>query len=227
MKKHVAAYLGLLCCVSLWLAGCAGPAASPEAFALQKGVQLTQQMDRLAENKDYVGLMSASAEIAQVAQSLGAQDYSRPTGALFRPLTQQDVADFLKAYGGISLPEDLLALRMPQLLAKIPNTWVSNPGVANLAASSLWCVRPCATTPAGWSGHALLLLTYEGDTDALITFASNGEGVLEVMTTFVPILEGMDNTPSALAAYLETWTGFSPDAWTLYDAQEVAAMFPQ
>lgn len=227
MKKHIVASLGLLCCISLYFAGCASPSAGPEAFALQKGVQLTQQMDRLAENEEYISLMSASTEIAQVAQSLGAQDYSRPTGALFIPLTQQDVADFLKTYGGITLPEDILTLRMPQLLANIPNTWVSKQGVANLATTSLLCVRQWYTAPKGWSDHALLLLTYEGDTDALISFVSNGEGVLEVATTFVPVLDGMDNTPAALATDLETWTGFSPDAWTLYDAQEIAAMLPQ
>ena len=224
MKKHIATSLALLCCISLCFAGCASPSAGPEAFALKKGVQLTQQMDRLAENEDYISLMSASDDIARIAQALGARDYSRPTGALFAPLTQQDVADFLKTYGDITLPEDILTLRLPQLLANIPNTWVSKQGVANLATNSLLCVRQWYTAPKGWSDHALLLLTYEGDTDALITFASNGEGVLEVTTTFVPVLEGMDNTPSALATYLETWAGVSPDAWTLYDAGEVEAM---
>lgn len=222
MKRKLLSFV--LAAALLLLPGCTAAGPTGEAFALQKGVDLTTRMGQLAQNDDYVSLMSASSTLTDALSALKG-DYSAPTGALLVTVTQADVSSLFQTLGGPTLSSEVLALKLPQLLSSVSNTWITkSSGVAYLAAANTLQIRMAYQAPQGWTDHALLLLTYDGGNDALITLALNEQGLLEVTATLVPVPEGMENTPQGLQSSLTSWTGLPADKAKVFSQAELQGL---
>ena len=199
MKKLFALVLVLTLALAMFAA------LAEDQWYLEKSIALAERMGRMAGDESYVSLFVPNADIQPLVAQVGAQDYSEPTSARLVSLGGAglilNLAKMLDEPDFSSLSDEVLAelnKRLPGMLgsyfaAKEDYKWVEVTSVLNMSETF---VQPEGFEPC------VVLLTYEGEYGAIVSFHATGE---ETLTAFVTPLktESVDAALEELPALMK------------------------
>lgn len=158
------------------LASFHGTSASADVL-YEKGVELTVEMDMLAENEDYLHmLISSDQEMTELARQIAASDYHRPR-MVFEVSGMEEAAASFLAQNGASFPEEIEKIATDRAITSIPAIIIARDGVTSMAVSSLINTGDCFLY-GGMDGSRLYLFLYDGDYGSLVLFMPNDEGIV-------------------------------------------------
>ncbi len=172
------------------LVACSNHAEKPEdlnGFLITEGVALTCEMDELAENKEYLALMSASETLGQIMNKMASQDYSIPE-KVYLIKSPDDI--LLQAMRSFSGEINISDTTMEKLKYKINGSIFANMinasyGSETIAATSMIAWGKSYIQPKGWSDNMILLLEYSGEFSSIVSFVQSGDGVISGSSVFV------------------------------------------
>ncbi|MEL7603175.1 MAG: hypothetical protein AAGU77_08460 [Bacillota bacterium] len=205
----------------LLVSACATPAqGKPQdltGFLVKEGIALTGEMDKLAETKEYVALMSASGNIGELIDKAAAGDYTAPENAYVVKLTDGGLKKAIGAFAGeADVPENVLEiLKYKVNAAMFANLINAAYGSEMVAATSLLTWGKSYIQPEGWAENTILVLEYLGELSSMVSFTQSGEGVISATSVF------MKNGETDIATMLTDYLGGTGIAYEQYDAAKV------
>ena len=150
----------------------------------KKGLEMTMQMDLLAENKDFTNLFVVSDRISKKAIDIGKHDYSKPK-AVYEIVGLDDSAlQSLLDEGGIKLDskiQDIIKGRFGLAVASQINALN---GTDFLATTSILTVGD-SFLYKGLDEQKIYLYLYDGKYNSLVTFIPLEDNIVVTSANFV------------------------------------------
>lgn len=209
--KRLAA-MGLI--TAILLAGCGnGAAGTPGggSFLLKESVALTVEMDRLAENSEYLRFMTASEQLLPTFEKAAAQEYGAPEHVYRIPLTDGLLRKIIQAEEPVS-DETMESLRLKVNGTVLASAINASQGAETLAATSVLAWEKSYREPDGWDGNQLLVLDYGGDFSSMVSFTRSGEGVIRGAAMFLATagkapMDQLQETLNEPGLAVQGWSG--------------------
>ncbi len=202
------------------LTACAAPAKEPwdlNGFLVKEGIALTREMDKLAETKEYVALMSSSESLEEIINKAAAGDYGAPQNAYVVQLTDDGLLRAISAFAGeANIPDPVLEILKYKINASVfANLINATYGSEMVAATSVLTWGKSYIEPEGWSDNMMLLLEYPGEFSSMVSFVQSGDGVISASSVFVK------NGEKDIAALLEEYLGSAGLTYEQYEAGQL------
>ncbi len=185
MKRDIRLIL-LGMCALLLLSSCSlfGNKTDLHHFLLKKAIDLTCEMDGLAESEEYLALLGNSPLTSGIFEDMAAPDYDLPDSACVISIAE---GALLKAMFG---PDSVSGPLAEKLKSRINGTVFANMinasyGAGVLAATSGVTWAQSYLQPQGWEDDVLLFLEYPGRFSSMVSFSKSGDGVVTALATFV------------------------------------------
>lgn len=162
-----------------------------EQFFLREAIRLTDEMDDLAESKEYLSLMSSSQSLSQIAEEIGAQNYETPMKIYLLELPKDIPNQLAEAYGMDKKALDGMSDSvLEKVRYKINGTNFAqminaSSGSENLALTSMLTWGKSYQQPKGWSNNTIALLFYDGDYSSMVSYFQSGDKIISASSTFV------------------------------------------
>lgn len=206
--KRMILFLGLGCLLTL---SCAkrnttiiGGADQPTAIFVadhltlqEKGLELTRQMHRLANNEAYIKYCSHSDEINKQAAHIARTDYSVPR-KIFAISHLKSIQDF-------ETDSTIRALLADKMVRTIPSLINAQSGSTTLAATSLF-VTEDVFLHNNLKESTIYLYIYEGDCSSMILFQPHKDHIVQAYACFVihPLLKTIHSADDVKRFFKET-----------------------
>lgn len=182
MKKHLIS-VTIFVLMIVVLAGCSAKDGNVDALLYTKGHELVKRMDKMAENQDYIKLISSSMELEEIIREIGKKDYSQPRG-VYKVIIPKGLGPNF-AYGDISgMPEDLQKEIEKRFVVTTPSRVNALKGATVLAASSV-ITSSDNFIQQGLTNNTLYIYLYEGEVSALVSFLPGSENIVGASASFV------------------------------------------
>jgi hypothetical protein len=162
-----------------------------EHFFLKEAIHLTDEMDDLAESKEYLTLMTSSQSMIQIAEEIGAQNYETPSKIYLLELPK-DILNQLSEANGLdkkslegmsdSVLEKVRSKVNGNIFALMINSSSSS---ENLALTSMLTWGKSYQQPKGWSNNTIALLLYDGDYSSMVSFVQSGDEIISASSSFI------------------------------------------
>lgn len=161
--------------------------ADPGRFLITEGVALTCDMDELAENEEYLALISPSGSIRPVIDKMAAQDYSMPENAYVIKMTDDILLKLINSFSGET---NISKETMERLKYKINGSIFANMinasyGSDIIAAAAMTTWGKSYIQPEGWSDNVMLIFEYPGEFSSVVSFIKSGDGVISGSSVFI------------------------------------------
>ncbi len=208
----------------LLVSACAAPVqGKPQelnGFLMKEAVALTIEMDKLAETKEYVALMSSAGKLGEVIDKAAAGDYTAPDNAYVVKLTDEGLKRAIGMIAGeTAVPENVLEiLKYKVNAAMFANIINAAYGAEMVAATSVLTWGKSYIQPEGWAENTILVLEYPGEFSSMVSFTQSGEGVISAASVF------LKNGETDIAALLEDILGGTGIAFEQFDAEKVQVL---
>ncbi len=203
MKRYLIG-IGIACMSFMLAAGCAQKKAAPKDISgllAEKGLELTQKMDQMAESEPYRTAMSVSGELNQALTEMGEEDYSQPKnifqitfpeGVIFSVMPEMDEKQF---------SDDLKAVLNQKFISALPSQVNARDGVTTLAAVS--CVLTGESFVCeGLDENTLYLFLYDSSYYSMVSFVPGEDGAVYASASF---LKGDSLKGIQTAEEVSTW----------------------
>mgnify|MGYP007049774313 CR=1 FL=1 len=179
MKKFVAALFALSMLVSL--TGCVTKTTGATPLA-DKGLNLINEVDKLAECEEYIALFSSSGEITNVIKSIAENDYDDPK-AIF-VIKDLDAIVFKNMMPEVKLPTDIESMVKGRFAGALPSQINAMNGAISLAATSILShsgsfIYRELTDPVAY------LYTYDNGYSFMVTFTPRDENIVNASVSIV------------------------------------------
>lgn len=185
--KRMILFLGLGCLLTLSctkryttiIGGADQPTAIfiADSLTLQgKGLELTCQMHRLANNETYIKYCSHSDEINKLAAHIGRTDYSVPK-KIFAISHLKSIQDF-------EADSTIRTLLADKMMRTIPSLINAQSGSTTLAATSLF-VTEDVFLHNSLKESTIYLYVYEGDCSSMVLFQPHKDHIVQAHACFV------------------------------------------
>lgn len=163
----------------------------------EKGLELTRQMHRLANNETYIKYCSHSDEINKLAAHIARTDYSMPR-KIFAIRHLNSIQDF----GADSTIRALLADKMVRTIPSLIN---AQSGSTTLAATSLF-VTEDVFLHNSLKESTIYLYIYEGDCSSMVLFQPHKDHIVQAYASFVihPLLKTIHSADDVKRFFKET-----------------------
>ena len=150
----------------------------------QKGLELTNQMDNLAESEDYITLISASTEMTEIMKEIGDADYSKPI--LVYEIDGIDTAymELLTVQHEVTLNTEIEKIARDRITSAVAPQINSQKGAMFLAASSCITVSDSFIFP-GLEQQKTYLFIYDNGYHSIVTFTPHDNNIVEANANFV------------------------------------------
>lgn len=103
----------------------------------EKGLELIDQLDMIAESKEYISIYSATDSLATIAQDIGSQDYSKPKKVFKIDGLETATLDTILNQGKIELDPKIKKVVQGRFSSTFANLINNNNGAEFLAVSSM------------------------------------------------------------------------------------------
>lgn len=150
----------------------------------QKGLELTVKMDNLAESEDYIALISASTDMAEIMKDIGYEDY-------FKPLAVYEIDGIDSAYIELSLDhmevtlsDEIEKIVRDRIAFAVASQMNAQKGAMFLAASSCITVSN-SFIYKGLEQQKTYLFIYGNGYQSIVTFIPYDDNVVEANANFV------------------------------------------
>jgi hypothetical protein len=184
MKKIILMVLAIL---SFALIGaCQGGRSEAEVDTklYDKGLELVQKMDEMAESEAYVSSMSGAAELREITESFGSGDYREPEAAYKIVIPSSAVKTALTLYSELQLPNSLMPEMEKKFIAGIPGRINALQGASTIAAMSVLTAGDSFVCKE-LKDKLLLLYLFEDGSAAAVTFMPGSGGAVGASCAFL------------------------------------------
>lgn len=148
-----------------------------DSLTLQgKGLELTCQMHRLANNETYIKYCSHSDEINKLAAYIGRTDYSVPKKIF--------AISHLKSIQNFETDSTIRTLLADKMMRTIPSLINAQSGSTTLAATSLF-VTEDVFLHNSLKESTIYLYVYEGDCSSMVLFQPHKDHIVQAHACFV------------------------------------------
>lgn len=142
----------------------------------EKGLELTRQMHRLANNEAYIKYCSHSDEINKLAAHIGRTDYSVPKKIF--------AISHLKSIQNFETDSTIRTLLADKMVRTIPSLINAQSGSTTLAATSLF-VTEDVFLHNSLKESTIYLYIYEGDCSSMVLFQPHKDHIVQAYACFV------------------------------------------
>lgn len=171
--------------VMLFTTACSTKTADYKTKSLyDKGLELVQQVDMLAENEEYSSLMTASPQINDTVKSIGTQDYSSPNEVY--EITGFDTAylKIIKEQTGTDLSDEIEDIVKDRFSMTLMSQINSLNGAEFLATSSILSVGDTFLY-SGLTQQKTYLYLYDGDYAGMVCFIPSEEDIVSATANVI------------------------------------------
>lgn len=163
----------------------------------EKGLELTCQMHRLANNEAYIKYCSHSDEINKLAAHIARTDYSMPR-KIFAISHLKSIQDF-------ETDSTIRALLADKMVRTIPSLINAQSGSTTLAATSLF-VTEDVFLHNNLKESTIYLYIYEGDCSCMVLFQPHKDQIVQAYACFVihPLLKTIHSADDVKRFFKET-----------------------
>lgn len=163
----------------------------------EKGLELTRQMHRLANNEAYIKYCSHSDEINKLAAHIARTDYSMPR-KIFAIRHLNSIQDF-------ETDSTIRALLADKMVRTIPSLINAQSGSTTLAATSLF-VTEDVFLHNSLKESTIYLYIYEGDCSSMVLFQPHKDHIVQAYASFVihPLLKTIHSADDVKRFFKET-----------------------
>lgn len=179
----------LICIVGLWLTGCSDRYVRNSYLSLnERGLQLTQKMKCLADDRNYVAYGASSKELGKTVADVARYDYEKPRKVF--------VIDSLNVIAR-SIPElsddRMRPMITEKLLLSVPMQINGKAGAKTLAALSLLFAED-AFLCNGLEQHTWYLYLFDGGYHGMVLFRPYKDHIVVADSYFVthPLLDSAE-----------------------------------
>lgn len=169
-----------------------------DSLTLQgKGLELTCQMHRLANNETYIKYCSHSDEINKLAAHIGRTDYSVPKKIF--------AISHLKSIQNFETDSTIRTLLADKMVRTIPSLINAQSGSTTLAATTLF-VTEDVFLHNSLKESTIYLYVYEGDCSSMVLFQPHKDHIVQAHACFVihPLLKTIDSADDVKRFFKET-----------------------
>lgn len=162
-----------------------------------KGLELTRQMHRLANNETYIKYCSHSDEINKLAAHIGRTDYSVPKKIF--------AISHLKSIQNFETDSTIRTLLADKMVRTIPSLINAQSGSTTLAATSLF-VTEDVFLHNSLKESTIYLYVYEGDCSCMVLFQPHKDHIVQAHACFVihPLLKTIHSADDVKRFFKET-----------------------
>lgn len=162
-----------------------------------KGLELTCQMHRLANNETYIKYCSHSDEINKLAAHIGRTDYSVPKKIF--------AISHLKSIQNFETDITIRTLLADKMIRTIPSLINAQSGSTTLAATSLF-VTEDVFLHNNLKESTIYLYVYEGDCSSMVLFQPRKDHIVQAHACFVihPLLKAIHSADDVKRFFKET-----------------------
>lgn len=163
----------------------------------EKGLELTRQMHRLANNETYIKYCSHSDEINKLAAHIVRTDYSMPR-KIFAISHLKSIQDF-------ETDSTIRTLLADKMVRTIPSLINAQSGSTTLAATSLF-VTEDVFLHNSLKESTIYLYIYEGDCSSMVLFQPHKDHIVQAYASFVihPLLKTIHSVDDVKRFFKET-----------------------
>lgn len=163
----------------------------------EKGLELTRQMHRLANNEAYIKYCSHSDEINKLAAHIAPTDYSVPR-KIFAISHLKSIQDF-------EADSTIRTLLADKMVRTIPSLINAQSGSTTLAATSLF-VTEDVFLHNYLKESTIYLYIYEGDCSSMVLFQPHKDHIVQAYACFVihPLLKTIHSADDVKRFFKET-----------------------
>lgn len=208
------------------LTACSNYSEKPEdlkGFLITESVDLTCDMDELAESKEYLTLISAPGSIGQVIDQVASQDYSIPENVYLIKLSDDILLRAINTFSGATNISDDI---MEKLKYKINGSVFGNMinagyGSEMVAAAAMTTWGESYIQPNGWVDNMVLFLEYPGEFSSIVSFMQSGDGVISGSSVFVK------NGDKDILTLLDEYSGMTDIEYDHYSSSQLQDLLAQ
>lgn len=218
--KRIICLLLTVCALALAGCGSAPPAGStgkskPVFNELKdKGTELICKVDELAECEEYTKLYTASAEVSDIINGIGADDYDSPQSVFIIEDLDKTVLDIMAPE--INLPDKIAKMLRGRFVSALPSQITAMNGVSSIAATSILSYGESFIYD-GISSPVVYLYTYVNGYSFMVSFIPNDENIVTANVSCVI------NDELSKCASVEDVMGFFRSALNYEDVSVSAA----
>lgn len=150
----------------------------------QKGLEIINQIDMLAEDDDYIQLFSNDSEINEITKEIGNGDYTTPVAVYEIVGMDRSCIKFLEAEMQVSLNEEIVPLLRDKVGESFPSMLNAQNGALFLAATSMLPVSDSFIFD-GLDEQKIYLYLYDSNYHSIVSFTPNDENIVIVSASIV------------------------------------------
>jgi len=163
----------ILIVLSLFAIGCSDSIKKEKKVQslYEKGLEITAQLDRLAESEEYIKMFSLDPEIRVIAKEIGSIDYSTPKAVYEISGIDTAYMKLLSSQADIKLSQEIKDIVKNKFVASIAlaSMLSSQNGTNYLAVTTIITIND-SFIYSGLKKQKTYLFLYEGDYASIITF---------------------------------------------------------
>ena len=189
MRKTNILVLALVLTMVLSACGSAGEKAGEAKSSLyDKGLEVVVLLDEMVKNDAYVQLYTASPEIQEIVETIGAGDYAAPSAVYQISFPGESFKALAEAMGGDvsmdGMSEELTRAVEQKLLGAVVSQLNAMGGATKLAAMSV-CTTGKTFVNEEISADLIYLYVYENTPPVAITFVRGDDATVSATGTFL------------------------------------------
>jgi hypothetical protein len=154
-------------------------------YLISNSISITCTMDSLAQNDEYVKLVSGAPELGGAVAEIGADEYSAPNNAVLItvPDTTADAA-IKNMAGELDLSEEAYEQAVARMLSAVPNMINAQQGAMSLAAASALNANEVLRQHKDFAANTYVVLAYD-NRGSVTLFRKSAEGTITASSTFL------------------------------------------
>ncbi len=174
MKKSM---LLLLTLVLAFSAGCSGP--EEEKISLyQRGIDLINEIDYIAENKEIIKLMRTNDEALKLCEKIGSYDYTEPK-AVYEIENLFDVTyNFFENESNVNLSQEAKDIVSARIIGSFPGLINAQNGAKDLAVASILSKGSAFKNNMTGNTKTYLYTFEQSEYKFVVTFFNHSNGVV-------------------------------------------------
>ena len=167
----------------------------------QKGMELVEQMDSLAESKAYTQSMTNSEELTSLIEKIGKEDFSKPQKITRIVLPDKAFDAYFSQISGETLSDEIRVVMEKKMLPSVISTINESDGTSMIAVSATLAVDGIFNA-GGQQENQLWIYQFPGNYSVVVSFYFQKDGLAEGNAQLVK-----KETISALEGGIVQWLG--------------------
>lgn len=165
-----------------------------DEYLISKSIEFTCMMDSLAQDTEYISLVTPNPDITEFITEIGSYEYIAPNKAVLIKIPDMILESILKdTVGEFDFAEDVHELVMARSASSVPNMINAQKGADKIAVSSILNVSKPFQQYQDFTGSIYVVLLYDQYSSATF-FRNTDEGITTAASSFLFLNDDLKNT---------------------------------